>query len=110
MRGSHFLLLIFMGAIALPLGWRFLTDYRTHSEEQRVIVAEKVLVRKLETYQLAYGHYPDSIAALSFTNSALEKQVLPDVQQLSYERTSSGYTVKYDSLLGFHSRVDGGGQ
>lgn len=110
MRGSHFLLLIFLGAIALPLGWRSIKDYRTHSEEQRVMVAEKVLIRKLEAYQIAHGSYPDSIEALTFTNSTIERQVLPDIQQLRYQRDGSGYTLKYDSLLGFHSRVDGGGR
>lgn len=110
MRGSHFLLLIFMCAIALPLGWRFWTDYRTQSEERRIMVAEKILVRKLEVYQIANGRYPDSIEALSFTNSTIEKQVLPDIQQLSYQRNGSGYILKYDSLFGFHSLVQGGSQ
>jgi hypothetical protein len=66
MRGSHFLLLIFMCAIALPLGWRVFTDYRTQSEERRIMVAEKILVRKLEVYQIANGHPTAQLPAQRF--------------------------------------------
>jgi hypothetical protein len=107
MRGSHFLLVIFLGAIVLPLGYRYAVDRRASHEEARVTIAEKILERKLEVYQDLHGQYPDSLEALSFTNSTLEVQVLPDIWQVKYQRTPSGYTLQYNSVLGYHSFIEG---
>jgi hypothetical protein len=106
--GMHFLLGIFVCAIVLPLSWNYVKTTRTQAEQSRVTIAEDILTRKLEVYHMAHGSYPDSIAALSFTNSSLEVQVLPDIQQLKYWRTQSGYTIKYSSFLGYSSTRDNG--
>jgi|SRR5580698_9996767 hypothetical protein len=110
LRGSHFLLIIFMGAIVLPLSWNYFKDLRTRQEQSRVLIIEKIVVRKLENYQIAHGRYPDSLNDLSFTNSMLEIEKQSDIHLLQYERTSSGYILKYNSILGFHSVVESDGQ
>ncbi|HXB59110.1 MAG TPA: hypothetical protein VNU95_06080 [Candidatus Acidoferrales bacterium] len=104
--GMHFLLGIFVCAIVLPLTWNYVKTTRTQAEQSRVTIAEDILVRKLEVYHMAHGSYPDSIAALSFTNSSLEIQVMPDIQQIKYYRTPSGYELKYSSILGYSSTVN----
>jgi hypothetical protein len=106
--GMHFLLGIFVCAIVLPMTWNYVKTTRTQQEQSRVTIAEDILVRKLEVYHMAHGSYPDSIAALSFTNSSLEVQMLPDIQQLKYWRTQSGYELKYSSILGYSSTVYNG--
>jgi hypothetical protein len=106
--GMHFLLGIFLCAIVLPLTWNYVKTTRTQAEQSRVTIAEDILVRKLEAYHMAHGSYPDSIAALSFTNSNLEIQVLPDIQQIKYQHSQSGYTLKYSSILGYSSTVSNG--
>jgi hypothetical protein len=103
--GMHFLLGIFVCAIVLPLTWNYVKATRTQQEQSRVTIAEDILTRKLEIYHLAHGCYPDSVAALSFTNSGLEIQSLPDIQQIKYYRTESGYELKYFSILGYSSTV-----
>jgi hypothetical protein len=105
--GMHFLLGIFVCAIVLPLTWNYVKATRTQEEQSRVTIAEDILTRKLEVYHLAHGCYPDSIAALSFTNSGLEVQVLPDIQQIKYRRTQSGYVLKHVSILGYSSTIYG---
>jgi hypothetical protein len=105
--GMHFLLGIFVCAIVLPLTWNYVKATRTQAEQSRVTIAEDILTRKLEVYHLAHGCYPDSIAALSFTNSGLEIQSLPDIQQIKYRHTQSGYTLKYNSILGYSSTIYG---
>jgi hypothetical protein len=106
--GMHFLLGIFVCAIVLPLSWNYVKTTRTQAEQSRVTIAEDILTRKLEVYHMAHGSYPDSIAALSFTNSSLEVQMVPDIQQLKYWHTQSGYTIKYSSFLGYSSTRYGG--
>jgi hypothetical protein len=108
LNGMHFLFGIFVCAIALPLALNYYKDTRTHREQLRITIAEDILVRKLEVYQLTNGHYPDTIAVLSFTNSALEIQRLPDIRQVQYRRTKSGYTLQYNSIMGFHSLIASG--
>lgn len=99
----HFLFGIFVLAIVLPLGGGYLKDTWTHREETHVTVAEDILERKLEVYHLATGHYPDGISALSFTNSDIEEQMLPDIQKIRYERTQHGYKIWYSDVLGYHT-------
>jgi hypothetical protein len=106
--GMHFLFGIFVCAIVLPMTWNYVKTTRTEEEQSRVTVAEDILTRKLEVYHLAHGCYPDSIAALSFTNSGLEIQMLPEIQQLKYWRTQSGYELKYSSFLGYSSTIESG--
>jgi hypothetical protein len=103
--GMHFLFGIFVCAIVLPLTWNYVKTTRTQEEQSRVTIAEDILTRKLEVYHMAHGCYPDSVAVLSFTNSGLEIQMLPEIKQIKYERTQSGYTLKYDSILGYSSTV-----
>jgi hypothetical protein len=110
LRGSHFLFIIFMCAIVLPLSWNYFKELRTRQEQSRVLIIEKIVIRKLETYQIAHGNYPDSLDELSFTNSTLEIEKQPDIHLLQYKHTTSGYTLKYNSILGFHSVVENDGQ
>jgi hypothetical protein len=104
--GMHFLLGIFVCAIVLPLTWNYVKTVRTQEEQPRITLAEDILTRKLEVYHLAHGCYPDSIAALSFTNTEVEIQTLPEIQKIKYWRTSSGYELKYSSILGYSFTVD----
>jgi hypothetical protein len=101
----HFLFGIFVCAIVLPLTWNYVKTTRIQAEQSRVTIAEDILTRKLEVYHMAHGSYPDSIAALTFTNSGLEIQVQPDIQQIKYRRTQTGYTLSYESILGYSSTV-----
>jgi len=47
----------------------------------------------VEAYYKTHAQYPDSIAALSFTNSPRETDILPDLRKIRYRRTESGYSV-----------------
>jgi hypothetical protein len=104
----HFLFGIFVCAIVLPLTWNYVKTTRIQAEQSRVTIAEDILTRKLEVYHMAHGNYPDSIAALTFTNSGLEIQVQPDIQQIKYQHTQTGYTLSYESILGYSSTVSNG--
>lgn len=103
--GMHFLFGIFVCVLVLPLSWSYVTGRRTAEEQERIIVAEDILTRKLEMYEMANGHYPESVAALSFTNSDIERESLPSIDQIKYERTPNGYTLRYRDFFGYHSLV-----
>jgi hypothetical protein len=97
----------------LKFRWEHYRAVKGQEEALRMMKAETKLVEKLEAYQQANGHYPDSFRELSFTNSAQETQMLPDVQKLVYRKSKSGgYTLSYEGVSGyrssFSSSVSGG--
>jgi hypothetical protein len=102
-RVIHFLFGVVVIALVWMFGWDYYKSVKCQQEASRVMAAETMLVGKLEDYQKASGHYPDSTEVLSFTNSPEEIQMLPDVQRIQYRRTESGYALRYDGIYGYHS-------
>lgn len=60
---------------------------------------------RLDAHRQAAGQYPDSLAALSFTNPA-EVRMLADVRKIMYQRTALGYTLSYTGFAGYHKSCD----
>ena len=69
-----------------------------------MMVVKLAVEQKLEAYHQANGHYPDSIAVLSFTNSPQEAGMLPDLKKIRYRLTKSDYAVGWDGDYGSWSR------
>ncbi|GDY18759.1 hypothetical protein LBMAG56_01040 [Verrucomicrobiota bacterium] len=74
---------------------------KSRQEMSRMMAVKLLVVEKVEAYQRANSHYPDSIAVLSFTNSSQEIEMLPDLEKIRYRRTASGYAVGWDGVYGF---------
>jgi len=74
---------------------------KAHQEFERMIAVRLVVEEKVEAYQKVNGHYPDSIAVLSFTNSPQEIAMLPDLKKIRYRRTADGYyAIGWDGVYG----------
>jgi hypothetical protein len=79
-------------------------SYQAHKSRQerlRMMALTLVVHEKVEAYQKANGHYPDSVDALSFTNSLQEIEMLPDLKKIRYRRTQSDYAVGWDGDYGY---------
>lgn len=99
-------ILIVLGIIALPAAWMLIGDYytarRAHQEFTRMYEVKSVVEQKVEAYYQVTGHYPDSIAVLSFTNSPQEIEMASDLQKIRYRRTRDSYAVGWDGEYGWH--------
>ena len=102
-RAIHFLVGVVVLALICGFGWNYYKSVKCQQEALRIMSAQTALVGKLEAYQRANGHYPDSTDSLSFTNSSQEIQMLPDIRRIQYRRTESGYALRYDGIYGYHS-------
>jgi len=74
---------------------------KAQQEFKRMNEVKAVVEQKVEAYHQATGHYPDSIDALSFTNSPQEIEMLPDLKKIRYRRTPSDYAVGWDGEYGY---------
>jgi len=70
-------------------------------EIARMTAVKLVVEHKVEAYHQATGHYPDSIAVLSFTNSPQEIEMASDLRKIRYRRTADSYAVGWDSAYGY---------
>ena|SRR5215469_16303784 len=73
---------------------------RSQAEFKRMMFVKRAVEEKVETYKQATGHYPDSMAALSFTNSPQEIEMIPDLKKIRYRHTGTSYDVGYDGTYG----------
>lgn len=93
----------------LVVAWfarRLARDYRQfmwEDEATRMEAADQLLHTKLAAYLSAHGRYPDSVDSLSFTNSASEIQILPDVQKIKYQCNENGRScgLSYRGFWGY---------
>jgi hypothetical protein len=105
MRAIFFILgLVFVTAVCL-LAWQFYATARCNREAARMDVVFTQLSSKLGEHRQAAGQYPNSLAALSFTNPA-EAQMLGEIQKIIYQRTASGYTLSYTGFAGYHKSYE----
>ena len=99
MKASRVINIVF-GVAVLSVAPMLIEDYykaRKASEEFKRMYQVKALVeQKIEAYHQATGHYPGSIDDLSFTNSAEEIGMSPDLKKIRYRRTASDYRVGWD--------------
>jgi len=102
-RAIHFLFGVVALALVFGIGLHYYESIQNQREASRMMAAQTMLVGKLEDYQRANGHYPNSTEALSFTNSPQEIQMLPDIRRIQYRCTQSGYALRYDGIYGYHS-------
>ena len=91
-------LLAVVVSVAYMLVWGNYKAVKCQEEASRMGAAQTKLAEKLEAYQQAIGFYPDSMEALSFTNSSQEIQMLSDIQKINYRRIKSGYTLSYEGV------------
>ncbi len=73
------------------------------SESTRIEGLQADLQRKLEAFRGAKGYYPDSLDALTFTNTPEEIRVQPDVGKMSYKRQDSGYELSHKGCWYFYT-------
>ena len=97
-------ILIITGVAALAVAPMLIVDnYKSRKCEQealRMMAIETNLFEKLAAYKEASGHYPDSIAELSFTNSPQELELLPDLQKIRYTSNGTNFYLGYVGLYG----------
>ncbi len=101
LRVIHKLFGVAVIALACLFGWIIYASVRNGQEASRVERVQAALEAKLAAYHRAKGEYPDSLQLLSFTNSAQEAQMLPDIQKISYQHTPSGYVLFYEGASGY---------
>jgi hypothetical protein len=102
-RAVHFLFGVAVVALICSFGWDYYKSIECQQEASRIMAAKTMLVGKLEDYQRANGHYPDSTDTLSFTNTPQEIEMSSDIRWIQYRRTESGYALRYDGIYGYHS-------
>ena len=88
--------------VSLVLLWAavmLIQDYhktqKSREEFRRLTMVKELVGAKVEAYHKVNGHYPDSIAVLSFTNSPEERAIEPDLQKVRYRRTADSYSVDW---------------
>jgi len=100
LRFIHFIFGVLAVSILLSIPWMFLSAHFQSVEMAREVALENRLVAQLEAYQQAHGHYPDSLATLTVTNSPQDTRIM---QKMSYHLTPTGFTLSYAGS--FHSKV-----
>jgi hypothetical protein len=99
------IILIALAIAVLAVAPMLVVDYykahKSQQEFERMTAVKLVVQQKVDAYKEATGHYPDSIAVLSFTNTAEEIGMLPDLQKIRYRLTPSGYAVGWDGAYGY---------
>ena len=66
-----------------------------NAESSRIEGLQACVRSKLEAYRYAKGNYPDTLQALSFTNSPREIRAQPDLGKMTYNHSNSGYELAY---------------
>ena len=98
-------ILIVLGLAVLVVAPMLVADsYKARKarlEHERMTALKLLVVEKVEAYERASGHYPDSLAVLSFTNSPREIEMASDLKKIRYRRTPSGYGVGWDGEYGY---------
>ena len=96
---------VIMGVIVLVVAPMLIVNsYQARKAKQefrRMNAVKLVVEQKVEAYHQATGHYPDSIAVLSFTNSPQEIEMASDLRKIRYRRTADSYAVGWDSAYGY---------
>ena len=92
-----FIKLLAVGFLTIACGHGCTND----REVRRVDEMFTALRMKLEAHKKQVGRYPDSLAALTFTNSSVEKNIQIDFQKLSYRRIRWGYLLSYRGDSGY---------
>ncbi len=70
-------------------------------EFERMTALKLIVIEKVEAYQQSNGHYPDSLALLSFTNTSREIELASDLPKIRYRLTRTGYGVGWDGTYGY---------
>jgi type II secretory pathway pseudopilin PulG len=98
-------ILIVLGVVVLAVAPMLIVDSykarKVQQEFERMTTVKSVVEEKVEAYRKANGHYPDSLAVLSFTNSPQEIEMLPDLKKIRYRRTDADYVVGWDGVYGW---------
>lgn len=98
-------ILIVLGVLVLAAAPMLIVDsYKARKAQQEFIrmnAVRLVVEQKVEAYHQATGHYPDSMAVLSFTNSPQELEMASDLQKIRYRRTADSYAVGWDGVYGY---------
>jgi hypothetical protein len=70
----------------------------TRAKRTKTFAAQRAIVAKLEAYEQEHGRYPESLRALSFTNTPAERELSPEVDKFQYRIDEHGtYALSYDS-------------
>ena len=77
---------------------------RAWREHERMTALRSLVVEKIEAYEKTNGHYPDSLAVLSFTNSPREVEMASELRKIRFFLTPSGYVVGWDGDYGGYAR------
>ena len=96
----HKLIGLVIIALACGVAWQFYASARSHKEAARTDAAFNQVIQRLDAYNRVTGHYPDSLAAITSTNTA-EVQLLTDLPKIAYQRTQSGYVLSYTGFAGY---------
>ncbi len=85
------IILILFGLAVLLFAPMLLVDSykarRAREEHTRMEALRLLVIEKLESYEKANGHYPDSLAVLSFTNSQREIEMSSELNKIRYRLT-----------------------
>jgi len=99
------IILIVLGVALLAFAPMLIVDsYKARKalqEYERMTALKLVIMEKVEAYEKVNGHYPDSLAVLSFTNSPREIEMASDLPKIRYRLTPSGYGVGWDGEYGY---------
>jgi len=70
----------------------------TRAKRTKTFTAQRAIFAKLEAYEKDHGHYPESLDALSFTNTPAERELLSEVKKFQYRIDERGnFDLAYDS-------------
>jgi hypothetical protein len=99
-------ILIVLGVAVLAIAPMLIVDnykaWKSRQEFKRMYEVKAVVEQKVEAYHQATGHYPDTLAVLSFTNSPQEIEMSADLKKIRYRRTPSDFAVGWDGEYGYH--------
>ena len=98
LRLIHFGFGVLAASILLSIPWMLISAHFRSVEMAREDAMENRLVTQLETYQQAHGRYPDSLSALTITDSPQDMRIM---QKMSYHPAPTGFTLSYSGS--FHS-------
>ncbi|HEY3856907.1 MAG TPA: hypothetical protein VGO67_21185 [Verrucomicrobiae bacterium] len=102
MRKTDRVILILVSLVLLSAAVMLIQDLRktqkSREEFHRMTIVKELVAAKVEAYKKENGHYPDSIAVLSFANSPEERAIEPDLPKVRYRRTGDGYAVGWEGV------------
>ena len=77
----------------LVIGATMVLSVYQNADLSRVEGLQAFFRKELQVYHEAKGYYPDSLQALTFTNSPQKFLAQPNLRRTTYRRTDSGYEL-----------------